>query len=87
MGRRVDLANRQEIIIKNMKDTVCLLRGVAIRPDRYVIQKVNKEALRHRNVRTHIQQMRNMECFAISATTAATEIVRKEPKEYLERIS
>jgi hypothetical protein len=40
------LANRPDIIIKNMKDKICLLIGVAIPSDRNVIQKESKEKLK-----------------------------------------
>jgi hypothetical protein len=45
---REDLANTSDIIIKNMKDKICLLINVAIPSDRNVIQESEKK-LKHKN--------------------------------------
>jgi hypothetical protein len=43
------LANRLDIIIKNMKDKICLLMDVAIPSDRNVIQKESEKKLKYKN--------------------------------------
>jgi hypothetical protein len=42
------LANRTDIIIKNMKDKICLLIDAAIPSDRNVFQKESKKKLKYR---------------------------------------
>jgi Uma2 family endonuclease len=49
------LANRPDIIIKNMKDKICLLIEVAIPSDRNVIQKESENKLKYKNVGIEIQ--------------------------------
>jgi hypothetical protein len=58
------LANRPNIIIKNMKDKICLLIDVAIPSDRNVIQKESENKLKYRNLSTEIQQTWNMKCLS-----------------------
>jgi hypothetical protein len=43
------LANRPGIIIKNMKDKICLLIDVAVPSDRNVIQKESENKLKYKN--------------------------------------
>jgi hypothetical protein len=45
-SEREFLANRPDIIIKNMKDKICLLIDIAIPSDRNVIQKESKKKLK-----------------------------------------
>jgi hypothetical protein len=54
------LANRPDIIIKNMKDKTCLLTDVAIPSDRNVIQKESEKKLKYKNLSIEIQRMWNM---------------------------
>jgi hypothetical protein len=44
------LANRPDLIIKNMKDKICLLIDVAIPSDRNVIQKESEKKLKYKNL-------------------------------------
>jgi hypothetical protein len=44
------LANRPDIVIKNMKDKICLLINVAIPSDRNLIQKESEKKLKYKNV-------------------------------------
>jgi hypothetical protein len=44
------LENRPDIIIKNMKDKICLLIDVAIPSDRNVIQKETENKLKYENL-------------------------------------
>jgi hypothetical protein len=71
------LANRPDIIIKNMKDKVYLLIDVAIPSDRNVIQKESKKKLKYKNLSTEIQRIWNMKCFVIPVITGATGIVTR----------
>jgi hypothetical protein len=47
--------NRPDIIIANMKDKICLLRGVAIPSDTSVIQKESEKKLKYKNLSIEIQ--------------------------------
>jgi hypothetical protein len=49
------LANRPDIIIKNMKDKICLLINVAISSDRNVVQKESEKKLKYKNLSIEIQ--------------------------------
>jgi hypothetical protein len=81
------LANRPDIIIKNIKDKICLLINVAIPSDRNVIQKESEEKLKYKNLSIEIQRIWIMKCFIIPVIIGATEIVNKGPKKkYLETI-
>jgi hypothetical protein len=71
------LANRTDILIKNMKNKICLLIDVAIPSDRNVIQKESENKLKYKNVSIEIQRMWNMKCFVIPVNTGATGIVTK----------
>jgi hypothetical protein len=44
------LANRPDIIIKNMKDKICLLLDVAIPSDRNIIKKESEKKLKYKNL-------------------------------------
>jgi hypothetical protein len=59
------LANRPDIIIKNMKDKICLLINVAIPSDKNVIKKESKRKLKYKNLSIEIQRIWNMKCFVI----------------------
>jgi hypothetical protein len=48
------LANRPDIIIKNMKDKMCLLIDVAIPSDRNVIEKESEKKLKYKNLSIEI---------------------------------
>jgi hypothetical protein len=48
------LANRPDIIIKNMKDKICLLIDVAIPSDRNLIQKESGKKLKYKNLSIEI---------------------------------
>jgi hypothetical protein len=75
------LANRPDIIIKNMKDKICLLMDVALPSDRNVIQRESEKKLKYKNIISlEIQGMWNMKCFAIPVITGATGIVTKGQK-------
>jgi hypothetical protein len=80
------LANRPDIIIKNMKDKICFLIYVAIPSNRNVIQKESEKKLKYKNLSIEIQRMCNMKCFIIPVITGATGIVTKGLKKYLETI-
>jgi hypothetical protein len=69
------LANRPDIIIKNMKDTIFLLIDVAIPSDRNVIQKESDNKLKYKNLSIEIQRMWNMKCFVIPVIIGATGII------------
>jgi hypothetical protein len=71
------LANRPDMIIKNMKDKICLLIDVAIPSDRNVIQTKPKKKLKYKNLSTEIQRMWNMKYFVIPVIIGATGIVTK----------
>jgi hypothetical protein len=71
------LANRPDIIIKNMRDKICLLIDVAIPSDRNAIQKESEQKLKYKNLSIEIQRMWNMECFAIPVIIGTTGIVTK----------
>jgi hypothetical protein len=76
------LANRTDVIIKNMKDKICLLIDVAIPSDRNVIQESEKK-LKYKNLSIEIQRMWNMKCFVIPVIIGATGIVTTGLKKYL----
>jgi hypothetical protein len=80
------LANRPNIIIKNKKDKICLLIGVATPSDRNVIQEESEKKLKYINLSIEIQRMWNMKCFVIPVITGATGIVTRGLKRYLETI-
>jgi hypothetical protein len=80
------LANRTDIIIKNMKCKICLLINVAVPSDRNVIQKESENKLQYKNLSIEIQRMWNMKCFVIPVIIGATGIVTKGLKKYLESI-
>jgi hypothetical protein len=80
------LANNPDIIIKNMKDKICLLIDIAIPSDRNVIQKESEKKLKYKNLSVEIQRMWYMKCFVIPVITGATVIVTKGLKKYLETI-
>jgi hypothetical protein len=80
------LANRPDIIIKNMKDKICLLIDVAIPSDRNIIQKESEKKLKYKNLSIEIQLMWKMKCFVIPVIIGATEIVTRGLKKYLETI-
>jgi hypothetical protein len=44
------LKNRPDVLIKNMKDKICLLIGVAIPSDRNVTQKESEKKLKYKNL-------------------------------------
>jgi hypothetical protein len=69
------LANRPDIIIKNMKVKICLLIDVAIPSDINVIQKESEKKLKYKNLSIEIQRMWNMKCFVIPVIIGATGIV------------
>jgi hypothetical protein len=71
------LANRPDIIIKNMKDKICLLTDVAIQSDSNVIQKESEKKLKYKNLSIEIQRMWNMKCFVIPVSIEATGIVTR----------
>jgi hypothetical protein len=80
------LANTPDIIIKNMKDKICLLIDVAIPSDRNVIKTESEKKLKYKNLSIEIQRMWNMKCFVMPVIIAATGIVTKGLKKYLETI-
>jgi hypothetical protein len=80
------LENTPNIIIKNMKDKICLLIDVAIPSDRNVIQKESKKKLKYQNLSIEIQRMWNMKSFVIPVIIGTTGIVIKGLKKYLETI-
>jgi hypothetical protein len=80
------LANRPDIIIKNMKDKICLLIDVATPSDRNVIQKEFEKKLKYKNLSIEIQQMWNMKCFVIPVIIGATGIATRGLKKNLETI-
>jgi hypothetical protein len=80
------LANRPNIIIKNMKDKICLLIDVAIPLDRNIIQKDSKKKLKYKNLSIEIQRMWNMKCSVIPVIIGATGIVTRGLKIYLKTI-
>jgi hypothetical protein len=49
--------DKPDIVIKNMKDKICLLIDVAIRSDRNVIRNESKKKLKYKNLSIEIQQM------------------------------
>jgi hypothetical protein len=71
------LANRPDIIIKNMKDKICLLIDVAIPSDRNEIQEESEKKLKYKKLSKEIQRMWNMKCFVIPVIIGATGIVTK----------
>jgi hypothetical protein len=75
------LANRPDIIIKNIKDKICLLTDVAIPSDRNLIQKESENKLKYKHLSIEIQRMWNIKCFVIPVITGATGI-----QKYLETV-
>jgi hypothetical protein len=71
------LENRSDIIIKNIKDIICLLTDVAIPSNMNVIQKEYEKKLKYKNLSIEIQRMRNMKCFVTPVITGATGIVTR----------
>jgi hypothetical protein len=80
------LANRPNIIIKNMKDKICLLIDIAIPSDRSIIQKESEKKLKYKNLSIEIQRIWNMKRFVILVIIGATGIVTRGLKRYLEMI-
>lgn len=80
------LANWSDIIIKNKKDTVCLLICVAIPSDRNVVQRKPEYKSKYKKISKEIQGMWNINCFVLPVITGATEIVAKGLKNYLRTI-
>jgi hypothetical protein len=80
------LANRPDIIIKNMKDKTCLLIDVAIPSDKNVIQKEAENKLKYNNLSIEIQRMWNMKCFVMPVIIGATGILSRSLQKYLETI-
>jgi hypothetical protein len=78
------VANRPDIIIKNMKDKICLLIDVAIPWNRNVIEKESKKKLKYKNLSIEIQRMWNMKCFVLPVIIGATGIVSEGLKKNLE---
>jgi hypothetical protein len=78
------LANRPDIIIKNMKDKIFLLIDVAIPSDKNVTQKESEKKLKYKNLSIEIERMWNMKCFVIPVIIEATGIVTRGLKKYLE---
>jgi hypothetical protein len=74
------------MIIKNMKDKICLLIDVAIPSDRNVVQKESEKKLKYKNLSIEIQRMWNIKCFVIPVIIEAKGIVTKGLKKYLETI-
>jgi hypothetical protein len=74
------LANRSEIIVKNVKDRICLLIDVAIPSDRNVIRKEAEKKSKYENLSVEIQLMWNMKCFVIPVIIGAMGIVSKSLK-------
>jgi hypothetical protein len=54
------LANRPDIIVKNMKDVICLLTDVAIQSHRNLIQKEAEKKLQYRSLTVEIQRIWNI---------------------------
>jgi hypothetical protein len=54
------LANRHDIIVKNMKDIICLLTDVAIQSHRNLIQKEAEKKLQYRSLSVEIQRIWNI---------------------------
>jgi hypothetical protein len=54
---REAVANRLDIIIKNMKDNICLLTDVAIPLNRNVIEKESEKKLKYKNLSIEIHRM------------------------------
>jgi hypothetical protein len=77
------LSNKPDIIIKNLKDNICLLTDVAMPSDRNVIHKESGKKLKYTNLSIEIQRMRNMKFFVTPVITGATGIVTKGLKQYL----
>jgi hypothetical protein len=80
-------ANWPDIIIKNMKDKICLQIDVAIPSDRNVIQKEPENKFKYKNLSIEIQLMWDMKCFVIPVIIGVTGIVTRGPKKYLETIT
>jgi hypothetical protein len=82
------LTNRLDIIVKNKKDKMCLLIGVAIPSDKNVVQKDAEKKLKYKNLSMpiEIQRMWNMKCFVIPIITWVTGIVSKSLQHYMETI-
>jgi hypothetical protein len=74
------------MIIKNKKDTVCLLIDVAIPSDMNAIQKESENKLKCKNLNIEIQRMWNMKFFVIPVIIGATRIITNGLKKYLETI-
>jgi hypothetical protein len=71
------LANRPDTILKNKKDSNCLLIDVAIPSDRNAIQKEAENKLKYKNVSIEMERMWNMKCFVIPVIIGATGTVSK----------
>jgi hypothetical protein len=70
------LENRPDIIIKNMKDKICLLIDAAVPSDGNVIQESEKK-LKYKNLSIEIQRKWNMKGFFIPVIIGAAGIVAR----------
>ena len=59
---------------------------MAIPADRNVVQKEAEKKLKYKSLGTEIQRMWNLKCTIIPVTTAATGIVTRSLRKYLEDI-
>jgi hypothetical protein len=71
------LVNRPDIIVKNKKDSTCLLIGVAILSDKNIIQKEAEKKLQCKILSIEIKQVWSMKFFVITGIIGATGIVNK----------
>jgi hypothetical protein len=71
------IVNRPNIIVKNKKDSTCLLIGVAILSDKNIIQKEAEKKLQCKILSIEIQGVWSMKFFVITVIIGATGNVNK----------
>jgi hypothetical protein len=85
-AHREVMANRTDVIIKNIKEKTCILIDVAIPADRNVMQKEAENKLKYKNLCTEIQRMCNKKCMVIPVIIGATGIVTAGLKKNIQYI-
>jgi len=79
-------ANRPDIIIRNKKETTCILIDVAIPADRKAAQKQAEKKLKYKSLCIEIQRMWNLNCTIIPAIIGAIGIETRSLRKNLEAV-
>ena len=78
--------NMPDVIIKNKKETTCILIDVAIPADINVVQKEAEKKQKYKSSCMEVQQMWNLKCKIIPVITGATVILTRGLRKNLEAI-